>query len=66
LPAWAARWIQHLEACGVNLYLDQQAMDTTTLMGKLVFHLSGTFAEFARVWRTIFATVLCESKRRFV
>jgi DNA invertase Pin-like site-specific DNA recombinase len=29
--------IQHLEACGVDLYLDQQAIDTTTPMGKLVF-----------------------------
>src|SRR6516225_6109545 len=28
--------IQHLEACGVDLYLDQQAIDTTTAMGKLV------------------------------
>ena len=25
--------IQHLEACGVDLYLDQQAIDTTTPMG---------------------------------
>src|SRR5262249_24040142 len=29
--------IQHLEACGVDLYLDQQAIDTTIPMGKLVF-----------------------------
>jgi DNA invertase Pin-like site-specific DNA recombinase len=40
--------IQHLEACGVDLYLDQQAIDTTTPMGKLVFHLTGAFAEFER------------------
>jgi resolvase-like protein len=33
--------IQHLEACGVDLYLDQQAIDTTTPMGKLVFQLTG-------------------------
>ena len=26
--------IQHLEACGVDLYLDQQAIDTTTPMGR--------------------------------
>ena len=38
--------IQHLEACGVDLYLDQQAIDTTTPMGKLVFQLTGAFAEF--------------------
>ncbi|HEY7229172.1 MAG TPA: recombinase family protein [Pseudolabrys sp.] len=40
--------IQHLEACGVDLYLDQQAIDTTTPMGKLVFQVSGAFAEFER------------------
>ena len=33
--------IQHLEACGVDLYLDQQAIDTTTPMGKLVFQVTG-------------------------
>ena len=37
-----------LEACGVDLYLDQQAIDTTTPMGKLVFELTGAFAEFER------------------
>jgi len=40
--------IQHLEACGVDLYLDQQAIDTTTPMGKLVFQVAGAFAEFER------------------
>jgi DNA invertase Pin-like site-specific DNA recombinase len=40
--------IQHLEACGVDLYLDQQAIDTTTPMGKLVFQPTGAFAEFER------------------
>jgi len=40
--------IQHLEACGVDLYLDQQAIDTTTPMGKLVFQVTGAFAEFER------------------
>ena len=38
----------NLEACGVDLYLDQQAIDTTTPMGKLVFQLTGAFAEFER------------------
>ena len=33
--------IQYLEACGVDLYLDQQAIDMTNPpWGKLVFHLS--------------------------
>jgi DNA invertase Pin-like site-specific DNA recombinase len=40
--------IQHLESCGVDLYLDQQAIDTTTPMGKLVFQVTGAFAEFER------------------
>jgi DNA invertase Pin-like site-specific DNA recombinase len=40
--------IQELETCGVDLYLDQQAIDTTTPMGKLVFQVTGAFAEFER------------------
>jgi DNA invertase Pin-like site-specific DNA recombinase len=40
--------IQSLEACGVDLYLDQQAIDTTTPAGKLMFQMTGAFAEFER------------------
>jgi DNA invertase Pin-like site-specific DNA recombinase len=40
--------IRHLEACGVDLYLDQQGIHTSTPMGKLVFQLTGAFAEFER------------------
>jgi DNA invertase Pin-like site-specific DNA recombinase len=40
--------IQTLEACGVDLYLDQQAIDTTTPAGKLIFQITGAFAEFER------------------
>jgi DNA invertase Pin-like site-specific DNA recombinase len=40
--------IQHLEACRVDLYLDQQALDTTTPAGKLMFQVTGAFAEFER------------------
>src|SRR5215470_14227178 len=40
--------IQTLEACGVDLYLDQQAIDTTTPAGKLMFQITGAFAEFER------------------
>jgi DNA invertase Pin-like site-specific DNA recombinase len=40
--------IQTLEACGVDLYLDQQALDTTTPAGKLMFQVTGAFAEFER------------------
>jgi DNA invertase Pin-like site-specific DNA recombinase len=40
--------IQHLDACGVDLSLDQQAIDTTTPAGKLMFQVTGAFAEFKR------------------
>src|SRR6187402_66807 len=40
--------IQHLEACHVDLYLDQQTIDTTTPAGKLMFQVCGAFAEFER------------------
>jgi DNA invertase Pin-like site-specific DNA recombinase len=40
--------IQALEACGVDLYLDQQALDTTTPAGRLMFQVTGAFAEFER------------------
>jgi DNA invertase Pin-like site-specific DNA recombinase len=40
--------IQALEACGVDLYLDQQAIDTTTPAGRLMFQVTGAFAEFER------------------
>jgi DNA invertase Pin-like site-specific DNA recombinase len=40
--------IQHLEAVGVDLYLDQQSIDTTTPAGKLLFQMTGAFPEFGR------------------
>jgi DNA invertase Pin-like site-specific DNA recombinase len=40
--------IQTLEACGVDLYLDQQSIDTATPAGRLMFQVSGAFAEFER------------------
>lgn len=40
--------IQALETCGVDLYLDQQAIDTSTPGGKLMFQVTGAFAEFER------------------
>jgi DNA invertase Pin-like site-specific DNA recombinase len=40
--------IQTLEACGVDLYVDQQSIDTTTPAGRLMFQVTGAFAEFER------------------
>jgi DNA invertase Pin-like site-specific DNA recombinase len=40
--------IQTLEACSVDLYFDQQAIDTTTPAGRLMFQVTGAFAEFER------------------
>jgi len=40
--------IQSLEGCGVDLYLDQQSIDTTNPTGKLMFQITGAFAEFER------------------
>jgi DNA invertase Pin-like site-specific DNA recombinase len=40
--------IEHLEEVGVDLYLDQQHIDTTTPTGKLLFQITGAFSEFER------------------
>jgi len=40
--------IQTLEACRVDLYLVQQSIDTTTPAGRLMFQVTGAFAEFER------------------
>jgi DNA invertase Pin-like site-specific DNA recombinase len=40
--------IQGLKACVVDLDLDQQHIDTTTPVGKLLFQITGAFAEFKR------------------
>ena len=48
LPTSSRTIIQTLDACGVDLYLDQQAIDTTTPAGKLMFQVTGAFAEFER------------------
>jgi len=40
--------IKHLESVGVDLYLDQQHLDTTTAQGRLLFQINSAFAEFER------------------
>jgi DNA invertase Pin-like site-specific DNA recombinase len=36
-----------LEVAKVDLYLDQQAIDTTTPAGRMFFHITGAFAELS-------------------
>ena len=52
-----ARSVRHLttvagelEALGVDLVVLDQAIDTTTPVGKLLFHVLGSIAEFERVF----------------
>jgi DNA invertase Pin-like site-specific DNA recombinase len=40
--------IRHLEDCHVDLFIDKQMLDTTTPQGKLLFAITGAFAEFER------------------
>lgn len=41
-------FMNDLNLYGVQLYLHQQALDTTTPSGKLMFQLTGAFAEYER------------------
>jgi DNA invertase Pin-like site-specific DNA recombinase len=41
-------FLGELRAAGVDLYLDRQAVDTTTPAGKALFQMLGVFAEFER------------------
>ena len=40
--------LDELHVCGIDLYLHQQAIDTTTPTGKAMFQMCGVFAEFER------------------
>jgi DNA invertase Pin-like site-specific DNA recombinase len=40
--------LQDLESVNVDLFLQQQAIDTTTPAGCVFFHILGAFSEFAR------------------
>jgi DNA invertase Pin-like site-specific DNA recombinase len=42
------RTMQELEAFKVDIFVDQQGLDTTTPMGRLIFQVTGAFAEFER------------------
>ncbi len=41
-------FLNEIQAIDIDLYLHQQAIDTTTPAGKLFFHISSAFAEFER------------------
>lgn len=41
-------FLNEIQSIGIDLYLHQQAIDTTTPAGKLFFHVSSAFAEFER------------------
>jgi DNA invertase Pin-like site-specific DNA recombinase len=41
-------FLGELKGAGVDLYLDRQAIDTTTPAGKALFQMLGVFAEFER------------------
>ena len=41
-------WLSDLHAKGIDLYLHQQGIDTTTPAGKAMFQMCGVFAEFER------------------
>ncbi len=40
--------LDELHTCGIDLYLHQQAVDTTTPAGRAMFQMCGVFAEFER------------------
>lgn len=40
--------LAHIQACGVQLYLHKQQLDTTTPAGRALFGMLGVFAEFER------------------
>ena len=41
-------FLSELHALGIELYLHQQGLDTTTPAGKAMFQMLGVFAEFER------------------
>ena len=41
-------FLNEVNALGIDLYLHQQAIDTSTPAGKLIFHVCSVFAEFER------------------
>ena len=40
--------LSHIHGAGIDLYLHQQAVDTSTPSGRAIFQMMGVFAEFER------------------
>jgi DNA invertase Pin-like site-specific DNA recombinase len=47
-PSGLVGFLSELHAAGVDLFLHQQGLDTTTPAGKAMFQVMGVFAEFER------------------
>jgi Resolvase, N terminal domain len=47
-PAFDVALLSDLHALGIDLFLHQQGLDTTTPAGKAMFQMMGVFAEFER------------------
>src|SRR5688500_15859895 len=40
--------LKRLETCGVDIFVEQQALDTSSATGRLMFQIVGAFSEFER------------------
>src|SRR5258706_12861578 len=47
-PHLSQAFLSELHALGIDLFLHQQGLDTTTPAGKAMFQMMGVFAEFER------------------
>jgi DNA invertase Pin-like site-specific DNA recombinase len=61
-------FLSELHALGIDLFLHQQGLDTTTPAGKAMFQMMGVFVEFERAMiqervRAGIARANCEGKR---
>ena len=45
---WLLHFLEEVHGYGIDLYLHQQGIDTTTPAGKAMFQMLGVFAEFER------------------
>src|SRR5256885_9511462 len=65
---WLVGFLSEIHALGIDLFLHQQGLDTTTPAGKAMFQMMGVFAEFERAMiqervRAGLARAVSEGKR---